>query len=195
MHIGLTIPTTAIRRGVMRIAIISRCAIERRYNCNAIWKYAPRILRARRASPLQFDNQCVIEHCCLIRAQSITIRRGVVRIAIALRCVVIMLFLCRHFWSVCSFETVPRDLETSALRVYRVHFSPKYLVYRQEISSFLCRIVRLLCFRNMVHGGRWCGIALRREEALFDYENLNFFKWGGGELRVTRDVYSLSPTW
>ena len=79
------------------------------------------------------------------------------RIAIALRCVVIMLFLCRHFWSVCSFENVPRDLETSALRVYRAHFPFKYLVYRQEISSFLCRIVRLLCFRYIVHEGALVG--------------------------------------
>ena len=74
------------------------------------------------------------------------------RIAIALRCVVIMLFLCRHFWSVCSFDTVPRDLETSALRVYQAYFPLKYLVYRKEILPFLRRIVRLLCFRYIIHG-------------------------------------------
>ena len=66
------------------------------------------------------------------------------RIAIALRCVVIMLFLCRHFWSVCSFETVPRDLETSALRVYRVHFSPQiFSISPRNLAVFVqdCTII------------------------------------------------------
>ena len=49
------------------------------------------------------------------------------------------------------FETVLRDLVTSALRVYRAHFPLKYLVYRQEILPFLCSIVRLLCFPHAVY--------------------------------------------
>ena len=64
-----------------------------------------------------------------------------------------VIFVLSFLVSLC-FETVPRNLVTSALRVYRARFPLKYLVYRQEILSFLCRIMRLLCFRNMVHGGR-----------------------------------------